>query len=54
VRKDIKHRHVLPTVPAGWMARHRLVQTRIPDQTRKRPQLIQSCPGLRRSTPIRS
>jgi hypothetical protein len=25
VREDIKHRHVLPTVPAGWMARRRWV-----------------------------
>jgi hypothetical protein len=53
VREEIKQRHVLPTFPAGWLARHRLLQTRIPDQTRKRRQLIQSSPGLRRSTPIR-
>ena len=54
MHKDIRHRHVLPTVPAGWMARHRLVQTCIPDQTPRRPRLIQSLSGFRRSTPIRS
>jgi len=40
--------------PYRRMARHRLVQSRIPGQTLSRPQLLQGRSGLGRSAPIQS
>src|SRR5262249_44559714 len=46
--KKVTHRHVLPPLFDAGVARHRLVQNGVPDQTQKRPHFIQS---VNRSSP---